>query len=88
MYYSYIIWSQNFDTFYKGVTQNPDQRIWEHNNDMSRFTANKGPWAIVYLKQHASKREALIEEKRIKRLNTRSIRKLISSSENMASPLD
>ncbi|MFO8020831.1 MAG: GIY-YIG nuclease family protein [Perlabentimonas sp.] len=87
MYHTYIIWSQQFDTFYKGVTQNPEHRLWEHNNDMSRFTADKGPWALVYLKQHASKREALIEEKRLKKLNTRSIRKLIDSPENMAPPL-
>lgn len=88
MYYTYIIWSKNYDIFYKGVTQNPEHRLEEHNNNLGRFTAGKGPWALVYLKQHTTKKDALIEEKRIKKLNVRAIRKLISSSDNMASPLD
>jgi putative endonuclease len=88
MYFTYIIWSKSLDIFYKGITQNPEHRVWEHNNDLSRFTAGKGPWALVYLRQHSSKREAIIEEKRIKRLNERSIHKLIGSPDNMAPPLE
>ena len=87
MYYTYIIWSQSLDIFYKGITQNPEQRLWEHNNDMSRYTRGKGPWALMYLKQHKTKREAIIEEKRLKHLKDRSILKLISSPVNMAPPL-
>ena len=87
MYYTYIIWSQTFDIFYKGVTQDPSHRLWEHNHDMSRYTSGKGPWALVYLKQHPTKREAIIEEKRLKQLNVKSITRLITSSGNVAPPL-
>ncbi|MDD3568876.1 MAG: GIY-YIG nuclease family protein, partial [Bacteroidales bacterium] len=87
MFYTYIIWSQSLDIFYKGITRNPDHRLWEHNNGMSRFTTGKGPWALMYLKQHTTKREAIIEEKRLKRLNDKSIHKLISSPNNIAPPL-
>ena len=87
MYYTYIIWSKNYDIFYKGVTQNPEHRLEEHNNNLGRFTAGKGPWALVYLKQHTSKTEALIEEKRLNKLNERAILKLINSPDNKAPKL-
>jgi putative endonuclease len=87
MYYTYIIWSEEHSIAYKGMTHDPEKRLWEHNNNVGRFTANKGPWALVYLKKHFTKRDALIEEKRIKRLNDRSIHKMINSPDNIAPPL-
>jgi putative endonuclease len=87
MFYTYIIWSNNYEIFYKGITQNIEHRLLEHNNDLSRFTSGKGPWVLVYLKQHTSKREAIWEEKRIKRLSDRSIHSLINSPDNIAPPL-
>ena len=88
MIYTYIIWSLNHGIFYKGINHDPEHRLWEHNNNMCRYTAGKGPWSLVYFKQHESKREALIEGKRINCHNERLIRKLISSPENLAPPLD
>jgi putative endonuclease len=73
MYYVYILFSQRLNIFYKGITQNPDKRLQEHNNDLSRFTAGKGPWELVYLEEVSSKKEALIREKAIKKLNRKSI---------------
>jgi putative endonuclease len=73
MYYVYILFSQRLDIFYKGITQNPDKRLQEHNNDLSRFTAGKGPWELVYLEEVSSKKEALMREKAIKKLNRKSI---------------
>ena len=73
MYYVYILFSQRLNIFYKGITQNPDKRLQEHNNDLSRFTAGKGPWELVYLEEVSSKKEALIREKPIKKLNRKSI---------------
>jgi putative endonuclease len=87
MYYTYIIWSEEHSIAFKGMTQDPDKRLWEHNNNLNRFTVDKGPWALVYLKSHTSKREAMIDEKRIKRLNQRSLHNLINSPENIAPPL-
>jgi putative endonuclease len=88
MYYTYIIWSRSHDIFFKGITLDPEHRLWEHNNDMSGFTAGKGPWALMYLKQHPAKREALIEEKRLKSLNDKSIHKFLNSPDNIAPPLE
>ena len=85
MYYTYIIFSKDHNVFYKGFTIDPLKRLWEHNNNLSLYTAGKGPWSLIYVKKHESKREALIEEKRIKRLKERSLQKLINSPENIAS---
>ena len=87
MYYTYIIWSKNYDIFYKGVTQNPEHRLEEHNNNLGRFTAGKGPWALVYLKQHTTKKDELMEEKRINKLNASYRLQQLSSPDNQAPKL-
>ncbi|MBK6641642.1 MAG: GIY-YIG nuclease family protein [Bacteroidetes bacterium] len=43
MFFVYIIYSSSYDVFYKGFTDNPEKRLWEHNNDLSRYTKGKGP---------------------------------------------
>jgi len=83
MFYTYIIRSKEKNIFYKGMTIDPEKRLWEHNNNLSRYTAGKGPWSLVYVKKFESKHEALMEEKRIKRLKERSLQNLINSPENI-----
>ena len=77
MYWVYII-RNNHGIFYKGFSADLEKRILEHNSDLSRFTSGKGPWVLVYSKKFDTKMEALIEEKRVKRLNVKSIQNLIS----------
>ncbi len=77
MYYVYILFSPRFDIYYKGITRDPEKRLYEHNNNLSRYTSGKGPWEMVYKEEVSSKREALIREKAIKKLNRRSILMLI-----------
>ena len=79
MYWVYILKNQE-GIYYKGYTTNIEKRLEEHNTGLSRYTSNKGPWSIVYSKTFEDKKDALIEEKRIKRLNVKSIEKLISVS--------
>ncbi|MGZ9735049.1 GIY-YIG nuclease family protein [Flavobacterium sp. GNP002] len=78
MYFVYII-KNHKGLFYKGFTQNLDKRIFEHNNDLSRYTSGKSPWVLVYFKELETKTEALKEELRLKKLNVASIERLISS---------
>lgn len=79
MYYVYIIYNPIKDIYYKGYTQNLEKRLTEHNEGLSRYTSAIGPWELVYRNNYATKREALVEERRIKRLNRESIVKLISN---------
>ena len=81
MFWVYIL--KNPDCiYYKGFTENLPKRFKQHNNDEGRFTAEKGPWVLVYVKSFETKRAALIEEKRVKRLNKESLERLISGNSN------
>jgi len=77
MFYIYIIYSKAFDVYYKGFSEDIAQRLLYHNENRSRYTSNKGPWELVYSKAYETKKEALIEELRLKKLNRKSIQSLI-----------
>jgi putative endonuclease len=76
----YILQSEVDGDYYKGVTQNIETRLLEHNSGESKFTSTKLPWILVYSKAYELKRDALIEEKRIKKLNRKSLELLISKN--------
>jgi len=76
MFYVYIIQNEA-GIHYKGFTENLERRLFEHQNSLGRYTKDKGPWVLVYSQKYETKREALIEEKRLKRLNVKSLEKLI-----------
>lgn len=48
-YFVYIIFSEKNDVFYKGFSENPYERLVEHNENKSQYTSGKGPWKLVYL---------------------------------------
>ncbi|PBJ13075.1 GIY-YIG nuclease family protein [Flavobacterium sp. ACN6] len=77
MFYVYIIYSKTLDIYYKGFSEDVVQRLLHHNENRSRYTSNKGPWELVYSKAFETKKEALIEELRLKKLNRKSIEDLI-----------
>lgn len=77
MFYTYIIYSSDLNLYYKGFTTDFPLRLEYHNSGKSPYTSKATDWKKVYLKSFETKKEALIEEKRLKRLNIRSIEKLI-----------
>ena len=79
MFYIYIIYSKTSDVYYKGFSEDISQRLLYHNENKSRYTANKGPWELVYSKSFETKKEALIEELRLKKLNRKSLEALINN---------
>ncbi|NLZ96271.1 MAG: GIY-YIG nuclease family protein [Bacteroidales bacterium] len=81
-YFVYIIQSEVDNTYYKGFTENPENRIWQHNNGKSRYTSKKIPWKLVYLEEYQTKREALIREKQIKRFNSQYLKELIEKQKD------
>ncbi len=81
MYYVYVIYSKDFDVYYKGFSENVAQRLLYHNENRSRYTSNKGMWELVYSKVFETKKEALVEELRLKKLNRKSIELLIQNQE-------
>ena len=69
MYYVYILESLLDGDFYKGYTSDYIKRLEQHNNGESDFTKTKMPWRLVFLQAFETKKEALIQEKKLKKCN-------------------
>ena len=65
-FYTYIIYCEVFDKYYKGFSTNPKKRLIQHNLGESKFTSNFGPWKLVHVEIYATKKDALIREKKLK----------------------
>ncbi|MFN8325474.1 MAG: GIY-YIG nuclease family protein [Flavobacteriaceae bacterium] len=78
MFYTYIIFSKSLQVYYKGYSADLTQRLEKHNSGNSTYTSKVNDWEMVYWKSFLTKKEALIEEKRLKKLNVNSLQKLIS----------
>jgi len=77
MYYVYILYSSSRDVYYKGFSENVERRLLYHLKSKGRYTSGTDDWKIVCVQEFENKFEALMEEKRLKRLNRSSIEKLI-----------
>ena len=80
MFYVYILYSKSSNLYYKGFTTNLIKRLENHLSGKSKYTSTKTDWFLVYCKEFEIKKDALIEEKRLKKLNRASIEKLISNN--------
>ena len=78
MYFVYILYSEFGDVYYKGFTENINIRLQYHLEGKSTYTSKYKDWVLVFSKSFPTKKEALIEEKRIKKLNRKALLKLIN----------
>ena len=76
-YYVYILYSASLDVYYKGFTTDVEKRLEYHLNSLHKFTSKTRDWVVVYIAEFPEKAEALKEEKRLKKLNRKSIESLI-----------
>ena len=81
-WYVYILRCAD-NSLYTGVATDVKRRLEEHNNGKSRYTANRGPWKMVYLEKMPDKRTALIRERQLKRCNSNYIKWLIKQEPNI-----
>ncbi|KAA0128643.1 GIY-YIG nuclease family protein [Chryseobacterium sp. SN22] len=79
MYFVYILYSASRDVYYKGFSENVEKRLLHHLESRGKYTSGIDDWKIVYVQEFENKSKALIEEKRMKRLNRSSIEKLINN---------
>jgi putative endonuclease len=86
-FYTYIIYSEVFDKYYKGFSTNPKQRLIQHNLGESKFTSYFGPWILVHIEIYPNKKEALIREKKIKKYSKAQIIELSNSHLNKINEL-
>lgn len=65
-YYVYVIRSKE-GFFYKGMTDNLERRLVEHNNKELSFWTKRGTeWELIYKEEFDNKTEALKREKWLK----------------------
>ena len=83
MHYIYIIESLIDQSYYKGYSLAPDQRLIQHNEGKSAYTSHKKPWKLIYVEIAESKKDALIREKALKKYGHDQIKKLIASPKNI-----
>lgn len=82
-FYTYLILTQD-NTLYCGYTDDPKSRFEKHKAGLAaKYTRAHKPVKMVYLKEFATKSEAMKEECRIKKLNRPQKEVLIKSSENI-----
>jgi len=68
---TYILKSETTGRYYCGSTNDIERRLKEHNDPEFSGTLTtkrfKGPWKLVWKKEHSSRSEAMILERRIKK---------------------
>ena len=67
-YFVYILLSKKDNRLYVGCTQNPDQRLYEHNSGKVFATKNRRPLVRIYLDEFLNKAEAFNRERFLKSL--------------------
>jgi putative endonuclease len=55
--------------FYIGLSEDVQIRLQQHNDGISKWTRNRGPWDLVWISEQMSLSEALKFENKLKRQN-------------------
>ena len=82
-HYVYIIESLQDGSYYKGYSQDPLNRLMQHNNAESKYTSGKMPWNLVYVEECTNKTEALTRERNLKKAQRDRIQSLLSHPKNI-----
>jgi len=66
-YYLYILRSEVKETYYIGLSNNPERRLHFHNtDDRKAHTSRFRPWKLVYSHAFDSKENAMAAEQKVK----------------------
>ena len=78
-FFVYILQSMKDFSFYIGQTDDLDKRMSKHSEGMSKYTASRRPWRLVYFEMFKTRSEAILREKQLKGWkNAERYRQLIS----------
>ena len=58
-------------SFYVGQCDDLDCRVSKHNEGMSKYSATKRPWRLVYFEMYESRGEAIKREHQIKKMKSK-----------------
>ena len=66
MYYTYVIYSEDYDRRYIGHTSNLEARLKYHNAGKVRSTKPWQPWRLVYTEKFETRADAVKRERYLK----------------------
>jgi len=75
MYFTYIIYSVNFNKYYVGLSANVNQRLKSHNAGKVKSTKAFTSWELVHIEKFDTRIEARKREKYLKSAAGRKWRK-------------
>lgn len=67
--YTYLIQSIRNNSYYTGISKDPQKRLEEHNSGKLKTTAKNKPYKLVYKRPHNNYKEARRHEKWLKKKN-------------------
>ncbi len=87
MYFTYILYSNKLDLFYRGHASNVFERFKRHNNGMELFTRKGVPWNLLWYTAKDNKSEAFRLELKLKNLSQkRLIAFMLKHESDISSP--
>ena len=66
-HYVYIIESLSSGQWYYGYSSELERRLEGHNTGLNKSTKGRGPWKYIFIREFASKKEALSFELHLKK---------------------
>lgn len=72
MFFVCILQSSADESFYIGHTEDLARRLVHHNNGLSKYTARKMPWEVVYFEELETRTQAIARERFLKKQRNRS----------------
>ena len=66
MHYVYVLRSRTDDGFYIGYSANLRKRLAQHDEGISRSTAHRRPWRLIYYEAYLDQADALGRERYLK----------------------
>jgi len=70
-FFVYILQSMKDFSFYVGQCDDLDKRMSKHDDGMSKYTASKRPWRLVYFEMFNSRSDAIKREGQIKKMKSK-----------------
>jgi putative endonuclease len=87
MFYTYILYSQKLNSYYKGETSNILDRLHRHNSGYEKATQSGIPWILLWKCEKATKSDAKLLERKLKNLSVkRTLEFILRYREGVPSP--
>ena len=68
-YYVYILYSKTLNRYYKGYSNDVEDRLKRHNSGYETYTSKGVPWQLKLVLIKSTERKAIQLEKKLKNLN-------------------